>query len=193
MRNAEFDRQQVLRNAMYAFMGKGYSKTSMQDLTRATGLHPGSIYCAFENKRGLLLAAIDQYHEDRSQQLGTLFTSDIPFKQKIQHYLDGIVAECLSCDTSQACLLMKILTEVGQQDADVAAKVSAYLQQWQQALESAFANAIAAGEISATPGAKASAQFLVMAVYGLRTYAHTHPHEQQLRQLIAMLTQQLLV
>ncbi len=41
MRNAEFDREKVLRSAMNAFMAKGYSKTSMQDLTRATGLHPG--------------------------------------------------------------------------------------------------------------------------------------------------------
>jgi AcrR family transcriptional regulator len=192
MRNAEFDRQQVLRNAMYAFMGKGYSKTSMQDLTRATGLHPGSIYCAFENKRGLLLAAIDQYHEDRTRHLLALFAEDVPFKQKIQRYLDEIVAECLSCDVSQSCLLVKILTEVGEQDADVAAKVSAYLQQWQQALETAFATAIADGEIPSAPGAQASAQFLMMAIYGLRTYAHTHPHEQQLRQLTAMLTQQLL-
>jgi AcrR family transcriptional regulator len=33
----------------------------MQDLKAATGLHPGSIYCAFTNKRGLLLAALEQY------------------------------------------------------------------------------------------------------------------------------------
>jgi|GEM_PF-5776238 len=30
MRNAEFDREKVLRSAMNAFMAKGYSKTSMQ-------------------------------------------------------------------------------------------------------------------------------------------------------------------
>ncbi len=36
MRNAEFDREQVLRGAMTAFMHKGYTKTSMQDLTQAT-------------------------------------------------------------------------------------------------------------------------------------------------------------
>ncbi|MGL4517633.1 MAG: TetR/AcrR family transcriptional regulator, partial [Shewanella sp.] len=68
MRNAEFDREQVLRAAMEAFMRKGYSKTSMQDLTQATGLHPGSLYCAFSNKRGLLIAAIEQYQSDRNQQ-----------------------------------------------------------------------------------------------------------------------------
>lgn len=55
MRSAEFDREEVLRSAMEVFISKGYAKTSMQDLKSATGLHPGSIYCAFTNKRGLLL------------------------------------------------------------------------------------------------------------------------------------------
>ncbi|MBU5692584.1 TetR/AcrR family transcriptional regulator, partial [Vibrio cholerae] len=30
---------------MDEFMSKGFNKTSMQDLKRVTGLHPGSIYC----------------------------------------------------------------------------------------------------------------------------------------------------
>ncbi|MDF0534792.1 TetR/AcrR family transcriptional regulator [Shewanella yunxiaonensis] len=190
MRNAEFDREQVLRNAMYAFMDKGYSKTSMQDLTKATGLHPGSIYCAFENKRGLLLAAIDQYHQDRSAQLQQLFATQWPFKQKLQRYLDEIVAECLSCDASQACLLVKVLTEIGEQDSDINAKASEHLQQWQQTLQSAYEQAINEGELPPHPGAEASAQFLMMGIYGLRTYAHTHPDAQDLKRLASMLTQQ---
>ena len=44
MRIAEFDRDEVLRNAMEAFRAKGYAKTTMQELVAATGLHPGSIY-----------------------------------------------------------------------------------------------------------------------------------------------------
>ena len=32
MRSAEFDKEQVLRSAIAAFVSKGYNKTSMQDL-----------------------------------------------------------------------------------------------------------------------------------------------------------------
>ena len=73
MRQAEFDREQVLRSALKAFLNKGYGKTSMQDLTKATGLHPGSIYCAFGNKRGLLVAAVEQYKADRDAQFAATF------------------------------------------------------------------------------------------------------------------------
>ena len=59
MRSAEYDRDAVLRNAMEAFRAKGYAKTTMQELVAATGLHPGSLYAAFGNTRGLLRAAGD--------------------------------------------------------------------------------------------------------------------------------------
>ena len=40
MRIAEFDWDEVLRNAMEAFRAKGYAKTTMQELVAATGLPP---------------------------------------------------------------------------------------------------------------------------------------------------------
>lgn len=51
MRTAEFDKEFVLRQAMAMFMLHGYAKTSMQKLTQATHLHPGSLYGAFGNKK----------------------------------------------------------------------------------------------------------------------------------------------
>ena len=56
MRTAEFDTEFVLRQAMHAFMQYGYAKTSMQKLKEVTHLHPGSIYAAYGNKKGLFLA-----------------------------------------------------------------------------------------------------------------------------------------
>ena len=84
MRSAEFDKVAVLRAAMQAFLNKGYTKTSMQDLKQATGLHPGSIYCAFENKRGLLLAAISQYNQDRSDEFCAFFINSDSSKQGLE-------------------------------------------------------------------------------------------------------------
>ena len=51
-RPAEYVRSEVLHQAMETFWRKGYAATSMKDLTRATGLQPGSLYGAFESKRG---------------------------------------------------------------------------------------------------------------------------------------------
>ena len=119
MRNAEFDREEVLRAAMKAFMYKGYAKTSMQDLKKATGLHPGSIYCAFENKRGLLLAALEQYRLDRKTEFEQFFANSASVIANIKSYLDNVVVECISCDSAQACLLTKALNEIAEQDSEI--------------------------------------------------------------------------
>ncbi|MDF2176695.1 TetR/AcrR family transcriptional regulator [Aliiglaciecola sp. CAU 1673] len=183
MRNAEFDRQQVLRSAMHAFMHKGYNKTSMQDLTAATGLHPGSIYCAFGNKKGLLLAAVEQYRADRTSQMATVFSSKKPVLAKLKDYLDGVVQECLSCNTSQSCLLTKAITELAEQDPEVQHILSDHLKAWQNSLQHQFQAAIADGELPKDSDPVFLSEYLVMGIYGLRTFAHTQPQPEVLIRL----------
>ncbi|MCH1929022.1 TetR/AcrR family transcriptional regulator [Shewanella sp. A25] len=183
MRNAEFDRAQVLRGAMIAFMHKGYTKTSMQDLTQATGLHPGSIYCAFDNKRGLLIAAIEQYQQDRNEQFRQLFDNESPVLNNLKTYLDRLVIECISCDSQQACLLTKALNEIAEQDDEVRQIITGNLKDWQNALMEQFCRAVEKGELNREVNCEQLAQYLMMGIYGLRTFAHTHPEAQTLQQL----------
>lgn len=187
MRNAEFDREKVLRSAMTAFMDKGYGKTSMQDLTQATGLHPGSIYCAFDNKRGLLIAALEQYKTDRSAEFQQFFSGKHAVLVELKAYLDNIVQECISCEAAKACLLTKALNEMAQQDEDVQKIITENLANWQQGIADVIAKAQANGELSSERDSQHLARFLVMGIYGLRTFAHTHPEAETLQQLAEQL------
>ena len=141
MRNAEFDKEKVLRSAMNAFMNKGYANTSMQDLKKATGLHPGSIYCAFENKRGLLLEALEQYRLDRKAEFDKFFSATERTIDNLKSYLDNVVDECVSCDNTQACLLTKALNETAEQDVEIQKIISNNLSMLQQALAEKFEQA----------------------------------------------------
>jgi len=183
MRNAEFDREEVLRAAMKAFMHKGYAKTSMQDLKKATGLHPGSIYCAFENKRGLLLAALEQYRLDRKTEFEQFFSNSASAMANLKSYLDNVVAECISCDSAQACLLTKALNEIAEQDSEIQRVISDNLSTLQQALSEKFAQAQAENSISVEKDCDHLARYFLMGIYGLRTFAHTHPQALVLQQL----------
>ncbi|QSX29050.1 TetR/AcrR family transcriptional regulator [Shewanella cyperi] len=191
MRTAEYDREQVLRQAMKAFMAKGFAKTSMQDLTRATGLHPGSIYCAFDNKRGLLLAALEQYQLDRGRQFEQFFSPSVPALTGLRAYLDNLVQECSSCESDKACLLTKTFNEVDEEDAEIRSLLCDSLRRWQQGLEQQFARAIAEGELAPDRDPALLAQYLVMGIYGLRTYAQAHPQGDTLAQLTERLYQDL--
>ena len=189
MRIAEFDREKVLRSAMTSFMDKGYGKTSMQDLKKATGLHPGSIYCAFENKRGLLLAALEQYRLDRNAEFAGIFTGQRPVLTELKAYLDHIVLECQSCDASRACLLTKALNEVAEQDAEVHDIITLHLANWQVAITHVLPQAIDQKEITSDRNADLRAHYLMMGIYGLRTFAHTHPEGNTIKHLADQLYQ----
>ena len=184
MRNAEFDREHVLSSAMGVFMLKGYTKTSMQDLTKATGLHPGSIYCAFENKKGLLLAAIEHYQLQRTNQFKQIFDNDQPAVINLKAYLNCIAKECISCDASQSCLLTKSLMEIGEQDEEINNIIGQYLSSWQQALESVFEQAKSHGEIEVTANSPLLAQYTMMGIYGLRTFGQCQPQGDVLQALV---------
>ena len=175
MRNAEFDREQVLRAAMLAFMQKGFAKTSMQDLTQATGLHPGSLYCAFSNKRGLLLGSIEQYQIDKAAEFEQFFlTAQNPLEQ-LKTYLDSIVIECISCEASNACLLTKALNEMAEQDDELQGIISHNLMRWEEGIADKFSRATENGLLTSNRHSQDLARYFVMGIYGLRTFAHTHP------------------
>ena len=187
MRNAEFDKEEVLRAAMKAFMHRGYAKTSMQDLKKATGLHPGSIYCAFENKRGLLLAALEQYRLDRKTEFKQFFANSASAMANLKSYLDNVVVECISCDSAQACLLTKALNEIAEQDEEIQHIISNNLAMLQQALANKFEQAKAEKSISVNKDSDHLARYFLMGIYGLRTFAHTHPEAKVIKQLAQQL------
>jgi TetR/AcrR family transcriptional regulator, transcriptional repressor for nem operon len=56
-----FDESDVVAAARDEFWSRGYTATSIDDLTSATGLGKGSLYGAFGDKHGLFMRALDDY------------------------------------------------------------------------------------------------------------------------------------
>ncbi|NTS76327.1 TetR/AcrR family transcriptional regulator [Catenovulum sp. SM1970] len=185
MRSAEFDREQVLRAAIKAFVAKGYTKTSMQDLKKATGLHPGSIYCAFESKQGLMLAAIEQYEKDKSAEFETFFVDQPRILDGILAYLENTVSEvtAIGHDCQKACLTQKALSELSDNEPEIEIALKDSIQQWQHGFVEVFQKAQQAGEISGDRSAEQRTQSLVMGILGMRTYAQTQADKTLLTQL----------
>lgn len=183
MRSAEFDRAAVLRAAINAFASKGYNKTSMQDLKRATGLHPGSIYCAFESKQGLLIAALEQYRDDRTAEFAHFFSDNDTVLCGLKRYLDHTLNSCTLSGSAKVCFSQQALSEMSEQAPDVEVVINKNLSDWQAGFIDVFSKALAAGEIDASRTPTQRAQSLIMGIYGLRTYAHTHPSAEVLTEL----------
>ncbi|WP_286258118.1 TetR/AcrR family transcriptional regulator [Pseudoalteromonas apostichopi] len=183
MRTAEFDTEFVLRQAMHAFMQFGYAKTSMQKLKEVTHLHPGSIYAAYGNKKGLFLAATEQYQKDRNQQFTALFNDQQSVLSTLKHYLTVIVDECIEGEVAKVCLLTKSISEVEGNDPQICNVLRGNLNAYEHALAQQIQKALDNNEFASSKSAQQLARFLVMGIYGIRTYALTNQDPKSLQLL----------
>jgi len=94
-RPATFSRTEVIELATRVFCKKGYYKTSMQDLVKSTGLHPGSLYGAFSNKETLFNECIKSDLVTLFELLEETFNSHATANEGIkayflQHWTDSL-------------------------------------------------------------------------------------------------------
>src|SRR5882672_4460417 len=127
-RPREFEPEQVLDSAMRQFWERGYRATSVDDLVRATGVKPGSLYNAFPGgKRALFLGSLDRYSKlVVPQKLRELEHSRASLAEA-RAYFDGLVADLLSPEGRQGCLLVNTAIEKAAEDDEVAAVVRGHL------------------------------------------------------------------
>ena len=95
--------------------------------------------------------------------------------------------ECLSCEAAQACLLTKALNELAEQDDEVQGILIENLADWQSSVAEVFRQAITAGELTGKRSAEKLSRFFIMGIYGLRTYAQTHPEAEIMHELAEQL------
>lgn len=100
-RPIEYDKEQVLRNAMMVFWQKGYEPTSMKDLVEATGLSTRSMYNIFESKNGLFKASLTWYYDNGSKKRIAILKEE----QGLQAVRNFVMAVALSANR-KGCLFV---------------------------------------------------------------------------------------
>jgi AcrR family transcriptional regulator len=137
-RPREFDADIALDAALEIFRTKGYSGTSLEDLTEATGLNRPSLYGAFGNKRALFETCVDHYwsRAGRDYQAALFATGKLgdDLRGFFRAFLDvicgaeigGCVVACaLPADVSaEPTLLARFAGIVRQSDRAVAARLT---------------------------------------------------------------------
>ena len=91
-RPREFEPDEVLDSAMRQFWERGYRATSVDDLVRATGVKPGSLYAAFPGgKHALLMGSLERYSRlVVPQKLGDLESPGASVAD-VRAYFDGLI------------------------------------------------------------------------------------------------------
>lgn len=173
-----FDPETTLDIAVERFWQQGYDGLSIQELCRAMGLNPGSLYGAYGDKRSLFLAAFDRYAVTVSRQAIARIVEAPSGMSGIRSYFEHLTGSILDGRRRWGCLATNAAVELAARDPEIALKVQAHFQRLEQAFAAALARAAAEGEIGMA--ARDLAPFLVCVVQGLNVVARTKPSRDRL-------------
>lgn len=173
-RNRTFDLDDALGSALRTFWKHGYEATSMQELCRAMGIQPGSVYATFGNKRDLFVTALRRYAETVSAEAVARITEAPSGRQGLRDYFAHLIDAMVDGDRRWGCLITNTLVEFATRDPELADLLTNHLVNLCAAFATALTRAAADGELR--PGVDAtSADLLVAVVQGMNVLAKSQP------------------
>ncbi|UTW13038.1 TetR/AcrR family transcriptional regulator [Marinobacterium rhizophilum] len=165
MTRVQFDREAVIQDCTRLFWQQGFSGASMQDVVKATGLKPGSLYLAFGNKEGLYQAALDHYARQSRETLRQTLESAPSVGVGLCRQLLRMLDEASRTDYC-SCFLVKSQLELAASGGELHRKICSYLGQ----IENIYVEYL----VREYPPllAQQRAASLMMHVFGIRVYGY---------------------
>ncbi|CAM3433121.1 HTH-type transcriptional repressor ComR [Bordetella sputigena] len=171
----------VLDSAVRIFRERGYHATSIADLSDVTGLTAGSLYKAFQDKRGLFVAAFDRYVEQRSHELRRRLDAQPDGREKIRALLHFYAESSQGEEGRRGCLVVASATALSTFDMDVAARVEASLRRIQDLLRTLLREGQHDGSIAPGISVPATAGVLLAILQGFRVIGKSGRTAQEMR------------
>ncbi len=186
-----YDRDIALDAALNLFWQKGYHATSLKDLEGVLCMKPGSIYAAFKSKEGLYLSALERYfHRNRDGLRALAARGGSPLGALADH-LRGFGRQQAEVSGHRACMLVKTLLDVTEQDAVIGARARGYLDEMTAEIVTIFEAARAAGELPEGADPARLARRYQADMTALRIEAHRGGDPEALRLLAEDMAQSL--
>ncbi|WP_426239310.1 TetR/AcrR family transcriptional regulator [Pararhizobium sp. DWP1-1-3] len=172
-RPREFDTDAALERAIDVFSVRGYHGTSISDLSDAMRLTPGSIYKAFKDKRGILLAAFDRYRVLRNTKLMAAITPIPLGRDKIKAALQ-FYAEAAHGELGQrGCLVVATAAELAASDPVAAERVDVAHASNEAIMKNCILLGQSDGSVSTSVDAADAARALLCLLQGMRIVGKT--------------------
>ena len=169
-----YDPEAALKQATDTFWKTGYSGTSLDSISAATGMNPPSLYAAFGNKRALYLEALAHYWELSLAASREALAEDLPLGESLILAYDAALSIYFSGKGSaRGCFVIGTAVTETLEDAEIRKSVAAGLRAIDADFEARFRTAIDRGELrpDADPAALAIIASAVMHSIAIRARA----------------------
>ena len=182
-RPREFELETAARDTMKVFWDRGYVRASLPDLIAGTGLSRESLYKAFGDKKGLLLAALGLYMCDGLRETAGLLSQPGSATNAIKASLLRYARLSSGEPGRRGCLVVSLATEMAAYDNDVAEKTERMFKRLQQLYVETIIRAQENGELP-EHNEFVMARFLVCQIEGMRVLGKTGASETEMLELV---------
>lgn len=179
-----FNKEIVLDSAMQLFWLKGFTNTSVKDLTEVTKLQPGSIYGAFKNKRNLFLMSLDYYFENLYASASCILRSDEAPLKRIRLFFDHLLSQKDEDKSLKSCLLVNTLLEIPPDDKEINSRVSSMFMKIETEFCEVLTLAQQQGVLISGGSPEMLAKMLMSGIFGLQVYNRMKPDHDALVQIV---------
>jgi TetR/AcrR family transcriptional repressor of nem operon len=142
-RPKSFDKEQVLQKALDVFWTKGYSQTSMDDLTDAMDIQRKSLYNTFTDKKNLYRLTLNLYKSQMKDRFKQIVESDKDTKTQLKDILKLIMIQ-----GEKGCFILNTSIELSNIDQELQSFTSSYFLDIKKLFSRVIVNGQVNGEVS---------------------------------------------
>src|SRR5882757_9836209 len=144
----------ALGKALDLFRRDGFSATSLDDLSAATGMNRPSLYGAFGDKRELYIKSYQRYRNDARAAMIDIFRNQAPLRERLQRIYAIALNIYLSGELGpRGCFTVMTAASEAVADPEIRAMVLEGFVELDKAFAACFRRAKEKGEISASADA----------------------------------------
>jgi AcrR family transcriptional regulator len=165
-RPRSFDREAALQRAIKVFWKHGYEATSVNDLTRAMGINPPSLYAAFGDKEKLFMEAVDRYIEERRAVVARAFEEPTA-RRAIERWLTEAASALARNGAPRGCLLVMSDTNCSTRSRHVQEALACRRASMTSLLKSRIDRGVKEGDVPPRTDTAALADFYSVVLQGM--------------------------
>ena len=178
-----FDEATALQRATDLFWEKGFNGTSMDELTKATGLSRSSIYNTFGDKHHLFMRSLEYYQGQQQEEMSAAVKKANSPLKKIQQLFKFAVESTLKDAQRKGCLVVNTTTELANMDTEIADFLLKNMNEMEQVFQELIKDGQKLGEISTAFPAAALARHLFNTYSGMRVGGKAKPERKALEDI----------
>ncbi len=180
-RPISFNQKQVLDKLTLLFWEKGFYDSSIEDLTKVSGLNRSSLYNSFGNKEAIFKLALKHYQENYSKERLEQILLSRPAKKAFKEYFLSLIK---SPESQLGCLMVNSSIELAPHNSEINKELKESFKRVENIFYKALEQAQKNNEIDSKKDIRLMAKYLLNSVYGIRVSARAGASKQELESLL---------